>query len=178
MGLIIDLRNQHLVVKVVLAIFHGGNDMFREIVGFRQDELGDWVAELSCLHAQYVRHRPPFQIRPWVLDDDERNSRVGTLLSCSLCDRCQLPEGVVLDSVVGPWNRSTLPKGLLSAHKVPAGTWGVLKVKRGSVQFDIQVAPPMHLQLSEGDSQAIPPEILHNVNPGSDAELEIEFWTR
>ncbi|MDG7001319.1 MAG: DUF3565 domain-containing protein, partial [Nitrososphaerota archaeon] len=46
--------------------------MFREIVGFRQDELGDWVAELSCLHAQYVRHRPPFQIRPWVLDDDER----------------------------------------------------------------------------------------------------------
>src|SRR4051794_31829901 len=59
----------------------------RSIVGFHRDERGDWVAELSCGHAQHIRHRPPFELRAWVLDDDARLNRVGTLRDCPLCDR-------------------------------------------------------------------------------------------
>jgi hypothetical protein len=59
----------------------------RVIRGFRQDDAGEWVAELACGHAQHVRHRPPFQVRPWVLDDAERAARVGQRLECPLCDR-------------------------------------------------------------------------------------------
>ena len=39
--------------------------MKRTIEGFRHDGAGEWVAELSCLHGQHVRHRPPFQERPF-----------------------------------------------------------------------------------------------------------------
>jgi hypothetical protein len=64
----------------------------RSIVGFHQDEDGDWVAELSCLHNQHVRHRPPFQERPWVLDEAERSARIGAALDCPLCDRGEPPD--------------------------------------------------------------------------------------
>ena len=58
----------------------------RAIVGFHQDELGDWVAELDCGHHQHVRHRPPFQLRPWVVEADGRRDRLGTPLECPLCE--------------------------------------------------------------------------------------------
>ncbi|MGH9092426.1 MAG: DUF3565 domain-containing protein [Acidimicrobiales bacterium] len=65
--------------------------MERDIVGFRQDDEGDWVAELDCGHGQHVRHRPPFQLRPWVLDEAGRGARLGTPLDCPLCDRAEPP---------------------------------------------------------------------------------------
>lgn len=59
--------------------------MKRRIVGFHQDEVGDWVAELECGHGQHVRHEPPWQVRPWVTTAEGRNSRLGTTLDCRLC---------------------------------------------------------------------------------------------
>jgi Protein of unknown function (DUF3565) len=52
------------------------------IVGFHQDELGDWVAELQCGHNQHVRHRPPWCERPWVLAGKGRRTFWGHELSC------------------------------------------------------------------------------------------------
>ena len=68
----------------------------RTITGFHRDEAGDWVAHLSCGHRQHVRHRPPFQLRPWIDSEDGRTSRLGTPLECPLCDRDpgdESPEG-------------------------------------------------------------------------------------
>jgi hypothetical protein len=64
--------------------------MQRAIVGFHLDDERDWVAELSCGHNQHVRHRPPFQVRPWVETAEGRERRRGTMLGCRLCDE---PEG-------------------------------------------------------------------------------------
>jgi hypothetical protein len=61
--------------------------MNRAIVGFHQDGVGDWVAELACGHSQHIRHRPPFELREWVLSEDERAAAVGTLRDCPLCNR-------------------------------------------------------------------------------------------
>jgi hypothetical protein len=55
------------------------------IVDFRQDEHGDWVAVLSCGHTQHVRHRPPWQNRPWVLDPEQRQARLGSPFGCGWC---------------------------------------------------------------------------------------------
>ena len=60
--------------------------MERAITGFHQDEHGDWVAELACGHGQHVRHRPPWQVRPWVATDAGRRDHLGALLDCKLCD--------------------------------------------------------------------------------------------
>ena len=61
--------------------------MQRAIVGFHQDDEGDWVAELVCGHRQHVRHRPPFFPQPWVLEPEGREERIGTPLECRLCDQ-------------------------------------------------------------------------------------------
>lgn len=60
--------------------------MLRKIVGFHRDERGDWVAELACGHQRHVRHKPPFQLAPWVVDEDGRRERIGTLIDCGRCD--------------------------------------------------------------------------------------------
>jgi len=57
----------------------------RKIVGFHQDDGGDWVADLECGHTQHVRHNPPWQSRPWVTTAEGRASRVGTDLACAKC---------------------------------------------------------------------------------------------
>jgi hypothetical protein len=59
----------------------------RAIVGFDTDETGDWVALLECGHRQHVRHRPPWQERPWVLSVEGRKGRIGSPLVCVECDR-------------------------------------------------------------------------------------------
>jgi hypothetical protein len=60
--------------------------MKRVIVGFDRDDVGDWVALLECGHRQHVRHRPPWQERPWVLTREGRQGRIGMPLNCVLCD--------------------------------------------------------------------------------------------
>ena len=57
----------------------------RAISGFRQDDEGDWVAELECGHGQHVRHDPPWQVRPWVVTAEGRAQRIGTTLRCMRC---------------------------------------------------------------------------------------------
>ena len=61
--------------------------MHRRINGFHQDEERHWVAELECGHRQHVRHDPPWQLRPWVLTEEGRASRLGVPLDCVICDR-------------------------------------------------------------------------------------------
>jgi len=60
--------------------------MKQAIIGFHQDEYGDWVAVLACGHNQHVRHKPPWQNRPWVRTENGRKSRLGVELNCKLCD--------------------------------------------------------------------------------------------
>ena len=60
--------------------------MQQSIVGFHQDEVGDWVADLACGHAQHVRHNPPLTNRPWVLTESGRQQFLGVKIICKLCD--------------------------------------------------------------------------------------------
>jgi hypothetical protein len=57
----------------------------RRIVGFSQDEVGDWVAELECGHRQHVRHNPPWINRPWVVTPEGRAQKLGEVLPCKEC---------------------------------------------------------------------------------------------
>src|SRR5690606_7540603 len=63
----------------------------RPIIGFHQDSVLDWVAELSCGHTQHVRHRPPFELRPWVTTAQGRSDRLGMSLDCNFCEMPVLP---------------------------------------------------------------------------------------
>jgi tellurite resistance-related uncharacterized protein len=150
--------------------------MIRSIVGFQADPDGDWVADLSCLHRQHVRHRPPFQERAWVLERAGRAARIGTPIECPLCDRSELPAGLVVLGRGGPWDQDSLPAGLLRAHRTAEGRWGRLRVLDGSVdfQFEAQGAPLVHL--AAPSTQAIPPGAPHHLVVTGPVRLELEFW--
>ena len=67
--------------------------MERSILGFHRDEAEDWVAELDCGHNQHVRHRPPFENRPWTMTEAGRQAKLGQRLACPNCDRFEVPDG-------------------------------------------------------------------------------------
>jgi len=135
----------------------------RAISGFHRDEEGDWVAELACGHDQHVRHRPPFQLRPWVRDREGRDEALGTLLDCPLCERAEPPAGLRRVGASPEWDELTVPAGLLRAHRVPPNRWGRLEVRQGRLQFTASTRPPVEVELGAQATQAIPPGIEHRV---------------
>ena len=72
--------------------------MERVIVGFDQDEVGDWRAILACGHRQHIRHNPPLVSRPWVLTEEGRSRFLGVALDCKACDEGE-PVG---DAMISP----------------------------------------------------------------------------
>jgi tellurite methyltransferase len=147
----------------------------RSIVGFHCDTEGDWVAELDCGHNQHVRHRPPFQLRPWVIEEEGRAAHLRSLLDCLLCDRTELPAGLQFARRSAEWDTRSLPTGLRRFHKLADGTWGHLVVEEGRLAFRARTSPPIDRTLGTGDTQAIPPGVEHEVEPAAGARLFIEF---
>jgi tellurite resistance-related uncharacterized protein len=152
--------------------------VIRSIINFHQDDEDDWVAELSCLHNQHIRHHPPFQNHPWILKESERDAHLGSEIDCLLCDRAELPNQLSYLRTAGPWDEHTLPRGLQMAHRVAAGIWGRLRVLNGSVDFCIATTPPINITLAAGAEQAIPPSVLHEVALSGPVYLLVEFWGR
>ncbi len=56
-----------------------------KITEFQQDEVGDWVAILSCGHRRHVRHKPPLTNYPWVMTEEGRRRYIGVEVGCRLC---------------------------------------------------------------------------------------------
>jgi tellurite resistance-related uncharacterized protein len=151
--------------------------MRRAITGFHLDAEGEWVAELSCGHNQHVRHRPPFQVRTWVTTAEGREGRLGSPLDCPLCDRCELPDALRQVRTSPVWDEDSLPAGLRRAHRVAAGTWGRIVVEEGSLSFAAATTPPVEVMVGAGETQAIPPEVEHAVEPAAHVSFRIEFLT-
>lgn len=171
-------RSEHVSC---LSLHHGGErastlrSVQRRIVGFMKDDAGDWVAKLDCFHRQHVRHNPPFRSAPWVLDDRARSQRVGTALDCARCDLAELPDDLEVVGTTATWDGRTMPAGLRRAHRVAAGTWARLRVEEGSLRFRAQTEPVIDVIVAPGASQAIPPEVDHEVEPRGSAQFSVEF---
>jgi tellurite resistance-related uncharacterized protein len=149
--------------------------VIRRIAGFHQDDGGDWVAELSCLHNQHVRHRPPFQDRPWVTTADGRADKLGSGIDCPLCDRTELPAGLHVVRTAGPFDADSVPAGLRAAHRVADATWGMLRVIDGTVRISIDTQPAIVRRLGARDDQAIPPLVPHHLEVDAAVTLVVDF---
>jgi tellurite resistance-related uncharacterized protein len=149
--------------------------VLRKIVGFVADELGEWVAQLECHHRQHVRHRPPFRLAPWVEDATARDRRIGSTLDCPLCDRCELPAGLVVMRTTPTWDDATMPDALRRDHRVASRIWGRLRVERGSLRFVARTEPATDVIIVAGDAQGIPPDVEHFVEPRAATRFAIDF---
>jgi tellurite methyltransferase len=152
--------------------------LLRPIVGFHTDEHGDWVAELRCGHNQHVRHHPPFWSRPWVLTEAGRAEKLGAPLPCVLCERFELPAGVVAYKRTPEFTAETIPAALQSNHSTKAGVWGLLHVTRGRLRYVVE--PPLARDEIVDTTRpgVIVPEIVHRVVPEGDVCFFVEFHRR
>jgi tellurite resistance-related uncharacterized protein len=150
--------------------------MQRPIVGYHLDDQGDWVAELSCGHAQHVRHRPPFTVREWAVTPEGRAERLGQLLDCPWCDRWQMPSGHVAYRKSGVFTADKIPPGLLSKHTTKAGVWARLEMLSGSIAYVVEGPAETRQVLAASDSVVIVPELEHRVEALGPAEFYVEFY--
>lgn len=149
--------------------------MLRPIVGYHLDEVGDWVAELSCGHGQHVRHKPPFQMRPWVTTPEGRDGKLGAELDCVRCDQSELPEDFTPYKRTADFDESSIPDGLRKHHSTKAGVWGVIHVLSGQLRYVLE--PPLTGErlLDAEHPGIVVPEVLHHVEPVGPVRFFVEF---
>ena len=111
-----------------------------------------------------------------MLNDSERAARIGAELSCPLCDRTEMPDGMVRVRTAGPFDEETVPAGLRTWHRVADSTWGCLCVIEGSLTLTFDLVPPVEIRLEEGGRQTIPPGLRHLVTLDGPARFAVEFY--
>lgn len=152
--------------------------MQRPISGYHQDDVGDWVAELSCGHGQHVRHKPPFTLHPWVVSAEGRERKLGAMLDCLRCDRLELPEGFVAYKRTPEFSAATIPAGLRSQHSTKPGVWGLIHVVSGQLRYCLDGLAGRELILAPSQPGPIPPELVHHVVADGDVQFFVEFYRR
>ncbi|MDQ3370338.1 MAG: DUF3565 domain-containing protein [Myxococcota bacterium] len=149
--------------------------MERAITGYHQDDVGAWVAELACGHGQHVRHRPPFQLRPWVVTEAGRTERLGSELGCVRCDAFEIPAGFVAYHRSPDFDELTIPEGLRRDHGTKPGVWAVIHVLAGRLHYVIE--PPLATErwLDASHPGIVVPEVKHRIEPEGEVRCYVEF---
>jgi tellurite resistance-related uncharacterized protein len=145
------------------------------IRAFHQDEDGHWVAELACGHTQHVRHRPPMEVREWVLTEEGRRGRLGATLPCRLCRMPRIPEAAAEYKRTAIFDAATTPAALRKRHTTKAGVWGEIVVVEGRVLYVIEDEEDASFILRPGVPGAIAPEAPHHVDPHEGARFFVRF---
>ena len=145
------------------------------IVAFRQDEAGDWIADLACGHSQHVRHRPPMEVREWVVTEEGRSGRIGARLPCRFCRMPRVPAAATEYKRTSIFDASTTPSGLRKRHTTAAGVWGEIVVLEGRVLYVIEEEEDASFVLRPGVPGAIAPGAPHHVDPYEDARFFVRF---
>lgn len=151
--------------------------MRRSITGFNLDEYGDWVAFLSCGHKQHVRHRPPFEERPWVISKLGRSKKLGKPLDCIRCDRFEMPDNFKVYRKTGEFNERTVPRSLRRDHSTKPGVWAKIQVIEGELNYRID-ALGAQFELSPERPGIVIPEIRHHVEPIGGVRFFVEFYKK
>jgi len=90
-------------------------------------------------------------------------------------DHGQLPAGVVLTRSTREFDAETVPDGLRRAHRIGAGSWGLLRLRAGTLRFVWEDPGRGAVELTAGDTLVIEPEVPHHAEPAIDARFLIEF---
>lgn len=149
--------------------------MKRPITGFRTDDAGDWVALLSCGHGQHVRHRPPFEERPWVTTEQGRQEKLGMVLDCVRCDAFELPAHFVAYKQTAEFTEETIPDALRRDHTTRAGVWAKIIVLEGTLRYRVD-GLDVSRDLTPGEVGIVLPEVPHHVEPLGAARVRVEFY--
>ena len=144
------------------------------ITGFHQDAEGDWVADLACGHSQHVRHRPPWQSRPWVVNEAGRAAKLGASIQCPACRMPELPGGVGEYKRTGTFTEETIPEGLLRDHRTKPGVWAKIVIETGQLEYTLD-SPRRTFALTPDAPGVAPPMEPHHVKAPGPVRFHVEF---
>ncbi|ARO86514.1 DUF3565 domain-containing protein [Nitrosospira lacus] len=149
--------------------------MERAITGFEVDSEGDPIAILSCGHPQHVRHNPPFINRPWVTDEQGRNSMLGKTLNCVRCEKFELPDDFIAYKRTSEFTEESVPAALRKDHSTKTGVWAKINVEEGRLRYRVP-ALGVETELFPDKIGIVVPEVLHNVEPLGPVRFFVEFY--
>lgn len=72
----------------------------------------------------------------------------------------------------------TVPRGILEQHSTKAGTWGLIHVHAGQVEYFLDGHATPLATVGSGESFVVLPEEVHFVRLSADAEFSVEFHKR
>lgn len=90
-----------------------------------------------------------------------------------------LPDDLVPYKETKVFTKANCPKGLLTRHNTKAGTWGVVRVTKGSVRYVVLSGPDEGLSVvvETGHTFWTGPQVYHSVEfLGDDSAFYVEFW--
>lgn len=144
------------------------------ITGFFQDEDGAWVAQLSCGHRQHVRHDPPWNNRPWVLQSEGRQEKLGSQLQCPYCDMPRLPTAASEYKRTRVFTQETIPRALTRNHTTAAGVWARIVVEQGRLKYVLDGSEEQWV-LRPGTDGIVAPQQPHRVEPQGPVRFFVAF---
>jgi len=74
------------------------------------------------------------------------------------------------------FTESSVPDGLLSAHRTRAGVWGRIEVLEGRLRYRILEPVEEEHVLEVGHPGVVEPEVGHEVEPLGPVRFFVEFW--
>ena len=87
-----------------------------------------------------------------------------------------LPADVSAYKRTPEFTQDTVPAGLLSAHQTKEGTWGLIVVLAGNLEYRILEPEPQTIHLTEKLPGVVEPTILHEVEPRGEVRFYVEFY--
>lgn len=86
-----------------------------------------------------------------------------------------LPVGAICYWRSGLLDQHNLPAGLMREHRLKEGTWGVLNLRSGAIEFAWDDERGGKVELSAPARMVVPPAVPHHVDVRGPFTLEIEF---
>lgn len=88
-----------------------------------------------------------------------------------------LPANAASYRALGPWTADEIPAGLKGQHQLKAGSWAVIKILSGRIDFawDDENARPS-TTLETGMKLTVPPLVLHHLVVTGPVEVSLSFY--
>ena len=87
-----------------------------------------------------------------------------------------LPDTVSQYAKSRAFTETTTPPNFLKHHATRPGVWGRLVVASGALSFDWAEGDAPTVNLKEGETVVIPPEVAHRVQITGPVEFVVEFY--
>lgn len=88
-----------------------------------------------------------------------------------------LPDDVAFVRKTARFDEASVPPGLLAAHRIASGNWAVLTVHTGELGFVFD-DHPIERRLGTGDTQVIPPVLVHHLVIDGPVSFDLSFCRR